>query len=442
VSSPNNIRRSDHATVPIAHLDRDKLGFGPVRILRESDRTAFAQYLRARRERRTPSPPEKPRRWARPQGRARSRRRKEGVAVPAVLAAPFHAYPDPDNYIHAAMQWHFGRDTGSPFWLERARSLSFDPRTDVRSFDDLALFPNVTDELREVPVADLIPRGYGDRPDIVGIFESGGTTGAPKRIVFLRDTWEHNVAWTTARYAESGVPHDRGWLALFPSGPHMVGELWRSHAAAMGGPVFTIDMDPRWVKKLIAAGRRDEADAYAEHLIDQAAFALQTQDIGVLLATPPLLERLARREDLVALVRRKVRAIVWAGAHMDADTRALLRTDVFPGIKLIGLYGSTMVLGGALERPGLSETQPCIFDPPSPQISFRVVDPETRRDVEYGKRGQVVMSHVSASFLLPNNLERDEATRTLPPDGQVGDSVADVTPVADFAGTTVVEGVY
>jgi acyl-CoA synthetase (AMP-forming)/AMP-acid ligase II len=419
VTSTHTTRRTGRPSVPVARLDRDKLAFGPLRIVRESDRAAFARYLRGRR-----------------------RSRNEGVAVPEVLGAALDAHPDPDQYIQAAMQWHFGRDTGSRFWLERARSLEFDPRTDVRGLDDLALFPNVTDELRDVPVAELIPRGYGDHPDVVGVFESGGTTGPPKRIVFLRDTWEHNVAWSVARYAARGVPRDRGWLALFPSGPHMVGELWRSHAAAMGGTLFTIDMDPRWVKKLIAADRRDEADAYAEHLMDQAAFALRTQDIGVLVSTPPLLERLARREDLVALVRQKVRAIVWAGAHMDADTRALLRTDVFRGVELIGLYGSTMVLGGALERRGLSADDACVFDPPSPEISFRVVDPETGRDVGYGERGQVVMNHVSASFLLPNNLERDEATRIRPLEGQAGDSVADVTPVAAFEGATVIEGVY
>ncbi len=29
--------------------------------------------------------------------------------------------------------------------------------------------------------------GYGPNPDIVGVYESGGSTGAPKRVVFLRD---------------------------------------------------------------------------------------------------------------------------------------------------------------------------------------------------------------------------------------------------------------
>jgi hypothetical protein len=127
---------------------------------------------------------------------------------------------------------------------------------------------------------------------------------------------------------------------------------------------------------------------------------------------------------------------------MDADTRALLRTEVFPDATLVGIYGSTMILGSAFERAGLGDDDPCIFDPYSPYSSFWVIDPGTGQRVDYGERGQVVMSHVSRSFLLPNNLERDIATRIPPPDGSVGDSVADVTPVQQFAGENVIEGVY
>jgi acyl-coenzyme A synthetase/AMP-(fatty) acid ligase len=274
------------------------------------------------------------------------------------------------------------------------------------------------------------------------VFESGGTTGAPKRIVILRDWFDRMLAWNLAQMEAIGAPTNRDWLVLAPSGPHMVGEFMRLQAAAMGGLRFTIDMDPRWVKQLIAAGRADEVDAYAEHLIDQAAFVLQTQEIGLLMSTPPLLERLARRDDLVELVRRNVQMIEWGGAHMDADTRHLYRTEVFPGVMLHGGYGSTMVLGGSAERRVLTDDDPCIFDPFSPYITFSVVDPDTGQPVPYGERGQVVMNHISKSFLLPNNLERDMATRIPPSEGQVGDSVADVTPVERFGGETVIEGVY
>src|SRR5437762_761170 len=99
----------------------------------------------------------------------------------SVLDLPLRAIPDPDEYIRAAMQWHFGPDTGSRFWLKRAATLDFDPRADVKSVEDLTLFPNVANEWRDVRAEDLIPQGYGPNPDVVGVFESGGTTGAPKR---------------------------------------------------------------------------------------------------------------------------------------------------------------------------------------------------------------------------------------------------------------------
>ena len=360
----------------------------------------------------------------------------------SALDRPFDVHPDPNEFIRAAMDWHFSPATGSPYWVKRAESLDFDPRRDVGSVEDLALFPNVAAELRDVRAHDLIPRGFGRDPRVVGAFESGGTTGAPKRIVMLGEWWDRMLAWHLADMDARGAPSDRDWLVLAPSGPHMVGEIMRQVAQARGGLRFTIDLDPRWVKKLIEAGKVHEAEAYAEHLIDQAAFALRTQDIGVLMSTPPLLERLAEREDLVELVRRKVQAIDWGGAHMDADTRRLYRTEVFPGVALCGTYGSTMVLGGALERQDLSDDDPCIFDPLSPYITFSVVDPDSGRKVAYGERGQVVMNHVSRSFLLPNNLERDTAIRIRPLRDQVGDSVADVAPVRQFEGATVIEGVY
>ena len=45
-------------------------------------------------------------------------------------------------------------------------------------------------------------------------------------------------------------------------------------------------------------------------------------------------------------------------------------------------------------------------------------------------------------MFLPNNLERDSAIRVPGLDGQIGDSVIAVAPVATFEGETVIEGVY
>jgi phenylacetate-coenzyme A ligase PaaK-like adenylate-forming protein len=359
-----------------------------------------------------------------------------------VLDCPVDQTPDAQELIEAAMRWHFGEESGSPFWLRRARTLDFDPRRDVHTFADLRLFPNVVNEFRDVCVDDLIPRGYGRQAEVIDVYESGGTTGVPKRVVMLAD-WMRRLTHHMARAMESrGYPRDVHWLSLGPSGPHIFGLLAALQAQLCGGIRFTVDLDPRWVKRCIAEGRLDEAERYAEHLIDQGRFVLETQDIGVLMITPPLLERLARRDDLVRLVNDKVKVIVWAGAHMDPDARYLLRTEVFPKVALYGIYGSTMILGSVDERVGPRDDDLCIFDPFSPYISFSVVDPATGREVRYGERGQVVMNHISKNMLLPNNLERDTALRIEPPAGQLGDSVADVGPVATFENEPVIEGVY
>lgn len=41
---------------------------------------------------------------------------------------------DPQAYLQAAVQWHFGPDSGSRYWLERAKSLDFpaNRRQDLR----------------------------------------------------------------------------------------------------------------------------------------------------------------------------------------------------------------------------------------------------------------------------------------------------------------------
>ncbi|MFC8532202.1 phenazine antibiotic biosynthesis protein [Nocardia sp. NPDC057227] len=347
---------------------------------------------------------------------------------------------DPDVYIRALMRWHFDPATGSPYWLRRAHTLDFDPLTEIRTFDDLTRFPNVVDEFRDIEIAELIPRGLtGADREIAGIFESGGTTGLPKRFVMFEPWMEFALGWDEFHYAGLGTVNT---LAIAPSGPHMFGEFATRRARRHDGVKFTIDLDPRWIKQLLARGAAEEAERYAEHLIDQVGHILTTQSIGILITTPPLLERVARRPELVDSIRKQVRFICWSGAHMDADTRDIFRTEIFPGIPLKGLYGSTTILGMSRERGEDHPDGLPVFDAPSPYIAFRVVDPATGRDVAYGERGQVVMNHLTKYALLPNNTERDTALKLPPLPGALGCAVADVGPVETFGDRAVIEGVY
>ncbi|QUR67547.1 AMP-binding protein [Mycobacterium spongiae] len=355
----------------------------------------------------------------------------------SVLDVPRSApVADPEAYLRTAIAWHFGADTGSAFWLRAAKTLTFNPLTDVTSFDDLRLFPNLLNELRSVPVEDLIPRGYGSPAPLPQIFESGGTTGLPKRTVQMPDWIEQVLRWQTEDFAAGGFLPGRGFLCLMPSGPHGVGYFSRLVSLRLGSMFFPIDLDPRWVKKI--AARNADTSAYVDHVIEQARFILQTQNVANLQTTPPLFEAMARNERVCDLVNEKIRYVLLSGAHLDADTRDLLHV-IFPNTPITMVFGSTMILSQAATR-SVDETY--VFDPRTPYVVFRVVDPDSGEAVDIGERGQVVMNHISKAMFLPNNLERDSAIRMRGLQGQVGDSISQVQPVATFEGTTVIEGVY
>lgn len=366
--------------------------------------------------------------------------------APSPLDTRWETPPDADELVSEAVDWHFDPKTGSRFWLERARSLEFDPRKDVRTVADLTMFPNIVDELRDIPVEDLVPQGYGPVsglpvPPMVG--ESGGTTGVPKRVFSLPDVRRQSWSWYWSRLAEHGLPRDVNWLGVVPTGPHMVGSLARDTADHFGGIFFSLDLDPRWAKRCIARGDAEGLNGYVEHLIDQIEWIVTSQRVGVLAITPPLLEALCRRERLVALINEKISTMTWSGASMDADTADLLRAEVFPEVEIIGIFGSTMIFCGIPQRPGdLVRTAPAIFDPPSPFSMFSVVEPDSGELVPYGERGQVVSHHITRNLFLPNNLERDTATRHEHGLGLAGDAISEVMPVATLGSAKVIEGVY
>lgn len=345
---------------------------------------------------------------------------------------------EPEAYLRAAMAWHFGEETGSPFWLRTVRTLDFDPLTDVESFADLRLFPNLVNELRGAPVEDLVPRGYGSSPPPPRIFESGGTTGAPKRTVQMPDWIAQVVQWQTEDFATGGFVPGRGFLCLMPSGPHGVGYFSRLVSERLGAVFHAVDIDPRWVKKIAARNAVTEVAAYVDHVIEQAVFVLQTQNVANLHTTPPLLEAIARNDRVVELVNDKIRYLLLSGAHVDADTLDLLR-EMFPNTTITVAFGSTMVLSQAITR---TVGESFVFDPRTPYVVFRVVDPDTGEQVPYGQRGQVVMNHISKGMFIPSNLERDLAIRMPGPAGQLSDSVSEVRPVTTFEGEAVIEGVY
>lgn len=339
--------------------------------------------------------------------------------------------------LRTLLSWHFSERTGSPFWLGKRETLGFDPLTEVHGIADLVRFPDISAELRTVPADRLIPRGLRGQP--FRVYDSGGTTGSPKRIV---DSSSRSalLEWAHERLCATGVPASGHWLHLGPSGPHVIG-YDVSQYAARGGLFYTVDLDPRWVKRLLVAGQSDRVDEYVGHLLDQAETILETQDIAVLNTTPPLLEAICARPRLYDLVRERVQAIIWSGTSLSAEGLRQLDQVFFPEASVIGVYGNSL-MGVAPQRPAVPEDPyPCVFEPFPATTRLELVDAEGQ-PVAYGQRGRVRLHMLSQEMFLPNILERDTAVRVRPREGVVVDGLADVQTFQALDDVRIIEGVY
>ena len=82
---------------------------------------------------------------------------------------------------------------------------------------------------------------------------------------------------------------------LGPSGPRRLRLAVEHLCQYRGGICFCIDLDPRWVVKLIKKGWMEHLEAYKKHCIDQALTILSAgHDIKCMFTTPKLLESLCK----------------------------------------------------------------------------------------------------------------------------------------------------
>ncbi|ATL66232.1 hypothetical protein [Nocardia terpenica] len=203
--------------------------------------------------------------------------------------------------------------------MAKAESLDFDPRSDVRCVADLVRFPDVSTDLRDVRVERLVPKGIRERTPQV--FESGGTTGRPKRIVDFT-AWDEEAIATNTALDEHAFPAQGNWLYVGPTGPHVMAYIVSRVARLRAGAVLSLDFDPRWVKKALRAGQRSVAEAYVAHIVEQAHDILQDQQIATAVFTPPILIAAARRTRLVRLLDRVSGHHVGRHQHQPGDAAA------------------------------------------------------------------------------------------------------------------------
>ena len=374
------------------------------------------------------------------------------ATLPAWLANPTdvtEAKKKLDQHTYETVQWHFHESTGSPFWLGKKAELGFDPLKEIKTFDDLKKFPIFEDELlRGGPVERWIPKGLAGKPTYV--FETGGTTGIPKSRVVI-DDFRIDYELFSHTLPDQYFPKGANWLMLGPSGPRRLRLAVEHLCQYRGGICFCIDLDPRWVIKLIKKGWMEHLEEYKKHCIDQAITILTANhNIKCMFATPKLLESLAMglAEKGTTLRECGITGIFSGGTEFTPQWTRFCVEELLEGLPeqsgvyMTPTYGNTL-MGLACSRPITDEDNYTIaYYAPEPRAVVEIVDFEdSNKIVPYGQTGRVKLYTMTKEFFVPGFLERDEGEREMPYSKYPWDGVSGVRPYRGFASSTTV-GVY
>jgi len=343
-----------------------------------------------------------------------------------------------DAWVREMMEWHFNAETGCPFWLDFAKGLDWDPRREIRGYQDLDRFGPFQDEwLRGGPVRKWVPKAYAGRP--VYVFETGGSTGVPKARINIED-FRIDYETFSETLPEEFFPKGSDWLSIGPTGPRRLRLAVEHLAQHRGGICFLVDLDPRWVIKLLKWGNIEMAEKYKQHVIEQGLILLQAHpNIRCLFTTPKLLGALCEKASLKEL---GITGVFCGGTEMTPQFHRFAVEELMEGAYFAPTYGNTLMGLACHKPPEPEDNYAIIYYPPSPRAMIEVVDPDQAdRVVGHGQTGRVRLTTLTREFFMPRFLERDEAEREPPCGLYPWDGVRNVRPFTRFQ-TTVVEGVY
>ncbi len=343
-----------------------------------------------------------------------------------------------DAHVREIVKWHFSPESGCPFWLDWLKKSDWNPVAEVKGFADILRFPHFQDEyLRDLPNEVWVPKQYSGRP--FNIFETGGTTGMPKQRIGWED-YKIDYSDFSKTLSDKDFPRNAYWLMVGPTGPRRLRLSIEHLANVRGCSCYFIDLDPRWVKKVIGNKQFDVARAYMDHVVDQAVTILKNRKVSALFTTPKLLEALGEK---INLYDAGIRGVFCGGTSMTPQYVRFIIEEVLENrIAFAATYGNTL-MGLAASRPLKPEDNFSLtYYAPQPRAVLRIVDPNNTSQLkQYGEFGRVELTTLTREFFMPRFLERDEAIRREPCDLYPWDGVGDVRPFGAME-KTIVEGVY
>ncbi|MBI3468616.1 MAG: hypothetical protein HY000_36910, partial [Planctomycetes bacterium] len=240
-------------------------------------------------------------------------------------------------------------------------------------------------------------------------------------------------------------PPGSNWLMLGPSGPRRLRLADEHLCQYRGGICFCVDLDPRWVIKLIKKGWMDHLEAYKQHCIDQAITILGAgHDIKCMFTTPKLLEALAAglEKKGSSIKQSGITGIFSGGTEFTPQWTRFAMEELLDGVYMTPTYGNTL-MGLACSKPvTAAEGYKISYYAPQPRATTEVMEfNDPNNVVSYGGTGRVKLTTLTKEFFVPGFLERDEGEREPPYIKYPWDGVSGVRPFRELAESTTV-GVY
>ena len=165
---------------------------------------------------------------------------------------------------------------------------------------------------------------------------------------------------------------------LGPSGPRRLRLAVEHLAQYRGGICFCVDLDPRWVIKLIKKG-------WMEHLrglqgsrasIRRSRSCRPGHDIRCMFTTPKLLESLALRLESMGTTIRKagITGIFSGGTEFTPQWNRFAHEELLDGAYMTPTYGNTLMGLAASAPSGPHNDYKIAYYAPQPRAVIEVVD--------------------------------------------------------------------
>ena len=204
-------------------------------------------------------------------------------------------------------------------------------------------------------------------------FETGGSTGVPKSRINI-DDFRIDYEMFSETLPDEYFPKGADWLQVGPSGPRRLRLAIEHLAQHRGGICFCVDLDPRWVIKLIKWGEMEMMEAYKRHVIDQALTLIKAHDgIQCLFTTPKLLEALCER---ISLKKAGITGVFCGGTEMTPQFHRFAVEELMEGAYFAPTYGNTLMGLATHKPPEPADNWAIIYYPPAPRAMIEVVDPD------------------------------------------------------------------